>query len=490
MSLHPLTTTMISHHQTANINNNPKGGATINKGVGTPTNDLNIANPTTTTIHHKNSQNSRYQPPHNRQPYPSNTNSQPSYEDTIRASHQKSKEMREATKRTEAQISHLIDLLTKLTNQVLPSTSTPPPPPNPSPLPSQPLPNPKGGINMIKKGDEKKEERRARTEWLLELMAKVDNLVDPDDEDWWDEWDEEDEEDPKEEEEEWEIEEEDAVELEGGKEEVIREVVEKKQVGETLLEENKIVEECGKLCLTMVFVGNKMHKIILPVKCEDPGPCLVTCEIRGINIRDCLCDLGACASVMSYELYVLLDLGPLKTTNDVFTTTDMGIVSIAGIAEDGGTPQVLLGRPTLKTAGFKLDYIFKVGKVEEIYHPERSPASNKKFAHQVQLGSEDKVEGKKSKEAKERLERGKGLRHSPPHIKKKKKDPMKKKVKIRNQEKESSKEEGKEEKGKRRIELKCNSVEDLIGKLLTFKKVLHNNDAMSNHLVKDQSKWK
>ncbi|MED6165924.1 hypothetical protein PIB30_104240 [Stylosanthes scabra] len=66
---------------------------------------------------------------------------------------------------------------------------------------------------------------------------------------------------------------------------------------------------------------------------------------------------------------------------------------------------------------------------------------------------------------------------------------LQKKLKIRNQEKESLKEEGKEEKGKRRIELKCNSVENLIGKLLTFKKVLHNNDAMRNHLVKDQSKW-
>ncbi|MED6126438.1 hypothetical protein PIB30_078423 [Stylosanthes scabra] len=67
---------------------------------------------------------------------------------------------------------------------------------------------------------------------------------------------------------------------------------------------------------------------------------------------------------------------------------------------------------------------------------------------------------------------------------------MKKKVKIRNQGKESSKEESEEKKAKRRIELKCNSVEDLMGKFLTFKKVLHNNDAMSNHLVKDQSKWK
>ncbi|MED6214324.1 hypothetical protein PIB30_101974, partial [Stylosanthes scabra] len=38
--------------------------------------------------------------------------------------------------------------------------------------------------------------------------------------------------------------------------------------------------------------------------------------------------------------------------------------------------------------------------------------------------------------------------------------------------------------------LKCKSVEDLIRKLYAFKKVLHHNDAMNHHLVKDQSKWK
>ncbi|MED6125176.1 hypothetical protein PIB30_066258 [Stylosanthes scabra] len=53
MSLHPSTTAMMDPHKTANTNHNPKGGATINKGVGTPTNNLNTANPITTTIHHK-----------------------------------------------------------------------------------------------------------------------------------------------------------------------------------------------------------------------------------------------------------------------------------------------------------------------------------------------------------------------------------------------------------------------------------------------------
>ncbi|MED6194543.1 hypothetical protein PIB30_029570 [Stylosanthes scabra] len=53
MPLHPLTTTMIDPHKTANTNNNRKGGVTTNKGVGTPTNNLNTAIPKTTTIHQK-----------------------------------------------------------------------------------------------------------------------------------------------------------------------------------------------------------------------------------------------------------------------------------------------------------------------------------------------------------------------------------------------------------------------------------------------------
>ncbi|MED6125015.1 hypothetical protein PIB30_064484 [Stylosanthes scabra] len=186
-----------------------------------------------------------------------------------------------------------------------------------------------------------------------ELIAKANEMVDSDDEDWWDESDELDEEDSEDEDEEWDVEEENEVEVEVEKEDVIEEVVEKEQVDEALVDEAKIVEECGMVCLATIFEGDKVHKPIIPVKCEDPRPCLVTCEVRGINIPDCLRDPGACANT--------------------FTTADMGIVSIAGIAEDvlvtigsltvpadfhviratrhskGGTPQVLLGRPTLKT---------------------------------------------------------------------------------------------------------------------------------------------
>ncbi|MED6147581.1 hypothetical protein PIB30_045138 [Stylosanthes scabra] len=197
--------------------------------------------------------------------------------------------MREVAKRTEAQISHLTDLMTKFATQMLPSTSTPPPPPNPSPLPSQPLPNPKGGINIVEKRDEKKEKKDARTEWLIELIAEANAM---------------------------------------------------------------------------------------------------------------------------------------------------------------------------------------------------------KSTHQVQLKKEDKDERKQGEEAKARLKKLKGLRSSPPHVKKKRKDPAKKKVKIRKSGGDNSKEKKEEEEEKRRFELKCKSVEDLIGKLYAFKKVLHHNEAMTRHLVKDQSKCK
>ncbi|MED6159170.1 hypothetical protein PIB30_039848 [Stylosanthes scabra] len=88
------------------------------------------------------------------------------------------------------------------------------------------------------------------------------------------------------------------------------------------------------------------------------------------------------------------DLGPLKKSKEVFSTADTSIMSIAGIAdnvlvtigkltiladfhilkptpkEKKGKPQVLLGRPFLKTGGFEQDYHndtfkFSAGKTTE-----------------------------------------------------------------------------------------------------------------------------
>ncbi|MED6111821.1 hypothetical protein PIB30_055845, partial [Stylosanthes scabra] len=72
----------------------------------------------------------------------------------------------------------------------------------------------------------------------------------------------------------------------------------------------------------------------LPIKCEDPSPCLVTCRIKGFEIPGYLCDPGACRNIMPHELYDTLDLGPLKKSKEVFSTVDTSIMSIAGIADN------------------------------------------------------------------------------------------------------------------------------------------------------------
>ncbi|MED6133764.1 hypothetical protein PIB30_031205 [Stylosanthes scabra] len=97
----------------------------------------------------------------------------------------------------------------------------------------------------------------------------------------------------------------------------------------------------------------------------------------------------------------------------------MGIVSIAGIGED---VVVKIGSLTVP-ADFHVIRSTRHSKGDS----KKPPALNKKFAHQVQLSKEDKDERKQSEEAKGRLKKGKGLRSSPPHVRKKKKDPTKKK---------------------------------------------------------------
>ncbi|XP_057745445.1 uncharacterized protein LOC130963331 [Arachis stenosperma] len=114
-------------------------------------------------------------------------------------------------------------------------------------------------------------------------------------------------------------------------------------------------------------------------KCSDPGPCMVTCTIDGTQIFYCMCDLGACVSIIPLSLYDALRLPPLKRSAARFVLANKSIISVVGIAEnvlmsikgltfpidfyilemlpnDSGRPSsVLLGRPFLKTSKFKLD---------------------------------------------------------------------------------------------------------------------------------------
>ncbi|MED6176665.1 hypothetical protein PIB30_090421 [Stylosanthes scabra] len=111
----------------------------------------------------QNAQNSKYQPPHNRQQYPPSNNPPVSYDEALRMFQRENQEIRESQKRTEPQLAQLTEMLHKITNQ---PTQTQPPAPNP--LPSQPLPNPKGGINVVhsKEAMEKKMRMKTKKEVL------------------------------------------------------------------------------------------------------------------------------------------------------------------------------------------------------------------------------------------------------------------------------------------------------------------------------------
>ncbi|XP_052118917.1 uncharacterized protein LOC127748435 [Arachis duranensis] len=117
----------------------------------------------------------------------------------------------------------------------------------------------------------------------------------------------------------------------------------------------------------------------LPEKCDDPGPCMVTCTVNGVRSLDCMCDLGACVSIMPLSVYQVLKLPPLKRSAARFVLVDKSIITVAGVAEDvlvnikglvfpidfyvlempSNEPErasfILLGRPFLRTSRFKLD---------------------------------------------------------------------------------------------------------------------------------------
>ncbi|MED6208666.1 hypothetical protein PIB30_047459 [Stylosanthes scabra] len=201
----------------------------------------------------------------------------------------------------------------------------------------------------------------------------------------------------------------------------------------------------------------------MPVKCEDPGPCLVTSKIWGVDIPEYLCDLGACSNVMPYALYETME-----KSKEVFTTIDASIMSVAEIAENV--------------------------MITEIFHVTCPAAPWKKGAHQLRVGSK-KIELEKLLRSEKRKESESpkndafienGLRITPPQLKKKrKKVPLN--LERKKEKKKKKQEEGKSEK---KMVLQCSSFDKLLDKLKIFKKILHHHKSMDAHLVKDNSKWK
>ncbi|XP_072073996.1 uncharacterized protein [Arachis hypogaea] len=162
--------------------------------------------------------------------------------------------------------------------------------------------------------------------------------------------------------------------------------------------------------LETIPLGSSISALMgsIPEKCVDPGPCLVSCVIDGFQFIDCMCDLGACVSIMPLSIYHLLKLPPLKRSAARFVLADKSIITVSGIVEDvlvdikglifpidfhiiemppsesERASSILLGRPFLRTSRFKLDthsgtYSFEIdGRVvsfsleEAMRHPPKN----------------------------------------------------------------------------------------------------------------------
>nr|XP_025628362.1 uncharacterized protein LOC112721523 [Arachis hypogaea] len=133
--------------------------------------------------------------------------------------------------------------------------------------------------------------------------------------------------------------------------------------------------------LETIPLGSSISALMgaIPEKCVDPGPYLVSCVIDGVQFIDCMCDLGACVSIMPHSVYHVLMLPPLKQSAARFVLVDKSIITVMGITEDvlvnikglifpidfyiidmqpsesERTSSILLGRLFLRTSRFKLD---------------------------------------------------------------------------------------------------------------------------------------
>ncbi|MED6198356.1 hypothetical protein PIB30_065586 [Stylosanthes scabra] len=374
--------------------------------------------------------------------------------------------MRETQKKTESQLNHLAELLQKIANQSLVNPQAQAQPSAPSPLPFQPLPNPKGGINAVQveidnKGEDEAEDNEGENDWLYELLKELANSDESDDE-------EEDENIEEESEE------------ESGDEEEESEFVEEEDIND---------KDKGKIFFINTLFKEKKSEEEIPIKY----------------------------------------LGPLKKSREAFTTADASIVSVVGIAENvlvkieqlttpadfhvimptkgnkGGRPQVLLGRPFLKTVGFNLIYYdeiftFEVGNAIKIFHLPPPPKPRKNGLHHLQQDKGKKIKDKPWKKAKGQTRKAKKPMIKPSHLKEKHKKGKMEDDKGSDQKKKKKKKDrsGTEEREKEKLSeaesekttIKCSSFSRLMRKVKSLKRIIHRAKGADAHLVKNNSKWK
>ncbi|XP_015940305.1 uncharacterized protein LOC107465847 [Arachis duranensis] len=238
-------------------------------------------------------------------------------------------------------------------------------------LPSQPFPNPKGGINAITLRSGTTLQERSYEEPCSRENIQVKDAVEV--------------EDAEEEDEVQDMVEEAATQPENGASkaaEASRDAIPipfphlARKSRKQMELDPKMVEIFKKVEVTIPLFDAIQQ---VPKYANDPGPCIVSCTIEGVTIFDCMCDIGACVSIMPLSVYDALMLPPLKRSATRFVLADKSIISVVGIAEDvlmsikglifpidfyilemppndsGRQSSILLGRPFLKTSKFKLD---------------------------------------------------------------------------------------------------------------------------------------
>ncbi|MED6203367.1 hypothetical protein PIB30_114820, partial [Stylosanthes scabra] len=63
----------------------------------------------------------------------------------------------------------------------------------------------------------------------------------------------------------------------------------------------------------------------IPEKLSDLGPCMVNCKVGNEDLNGCMCDPGACVSIMPLTVIEKLKLGPLKDSPSRFVLADKSI---------------------------------------------------------------------------------------------------------------------------------------------------------------------
>ncbi|MED6132347.1 hypothetical protein PIB30_018185 [Stylosanthes scabra] len=260
----------------------------------------------------QHTQNVRYQSPYLCQQFPPANDPPNKYDEIERIRQKENQEMMEMQNRIAIRLNQIAEMLQKSTSQQI---QPQPQAPIPDPLPPQSLQITKGFLNAIhdevrsedESEDTDNEEAEQHLYELLLKMAESKGGRDVDSEELMDFCEE------------------------YGSDYKEDETDQERETEDEWKKETQSDEE--KICINIISDMRK-DKEELPAKHEDPGACLVTCKIRGVDIHECLCDPGACRNIMPHELYDTLDLGPLKKSKEVFSTADTSIMSIAGIADN------------------------------------------------------------------------------------------------------------------------------------------------------------